>query len=318
MDPEQPSPARARRKLKRPKQPTRVSSVQYPEKLKEGDDAHEDVTATEGKPAQHMNQSVFSMIAAAGSKVDFNARFEEESSESEDDANAPASLQETDHEHHRQPDQGDQQGSLHRSAMSSKVGAQKDRFPTLPKLNLRTVQEQDCMSQSTILPQRPSPLVADTTPRGAPLLSETLKAQTEVASPEQTDNINTPMPTDLITVDTSTTLVLRLREIFGFEREEDVISGQSIASLAAQSILRLDRVSLLVAPKRSAAGIYVYYCKTYMFLCILAKKICQLTQLNPAIIWTIADTFQESGRQIRTSYQERSVQHYLQAILVRA
>ena len=235
MNPEQHSPARARRKLKRPKQPARVSSVQYPEKLKEGDDAHEDVTATEGKPAQYMNQSVFSMIAAAGSKVDFNARFEEESSESEDDGNVPASLQETEHEPQRQPDRGDEKGSPHRSAVSSPVGAQKDHFPTLPKLNLRTIQEQDHMSQSTILPQRPSPLVAGitskgVTPRGAPLLSETLKGQTEVASLKQADDTNPPTPTDLITVDTSTTLVLRLKEIFGFEGEEDVISGQSMAA----------------------------------------------------------------------------------------
>ena len=88
--------------------------------------------------------------------------------------------------------------------------------------------------------------------------------------------------------------------------------------LAVQSVLRVDRVSLLVAPERSAAGIYVYYCKTYMFLCVLAKKNCQQSQLNPTIIGTSADTFQEPGRQIGTSYQERSVQHYLQAVLVRA
>lgn len=55
-----------------------------------GNDEHEDVTAAKGMPAQQMNQSVFSMIAAAGSKVDFNARFEDGSSDSEEETELSA------------------------------------------------------------------------------------------------------------------------------------------------------------------------------------------------------------------------------------
>ena len=83
MAPEQDSGKRLGRKLLKKRKPQRGSSVQYPERLKVGEDVHEDVTAAKGMPAQQMNQSVFSMIAAAGSKVDFNARFEDESSDSE-------------------------------------------------------------------------------------------------------------------------------------------------------------------------------------------------------------------------------------------
>lgn len=85
MAPEQDSGKRLGRKLIKKRKPQRSSSLQYPERLKVGNDEHEDVTAAKGMPAQQMNQSVFSMIAAAGSKVDFNARFEDGSSDSEEE-----------------------------------------------------------------------------------------------------------------------------------------------------------------------------------------------------------------------------------------
>lgn len=85
MAPEQDSGKRVGRKLIKKRKPQRSSSLQYPERLKVGNDEHEDVTAAQGMPAQQMNQSVFSMIAAAGSKVDFNARFEDGSSDSEEE-----------------------------------------------------------------------------------------------------------------------------------------------------------------------------------------------------------------------------------------
>lgn len=88
---EQDSGKRVGRKLIKKRKPQRSSSLQYPERLKVGNDEHEDVTAAKGMPAQQMNQSVFSMIAAAGSKVDFNARFEDGSSESEEETD-PSSL----------------------------------------------------------------------------------------------------------------------------------------------------------------------------------------------------------------------------------
>lgn len=82
---EQDSGKRLGRKLTKKRKPQRSSSLQYPERLNVGNDEHEDVTTAKGMPAQQMNQSVFSMIAAAGSKVDFNARFEDGSSDSEEE-----------------------------------------------------------------------------------------------------------------------------------------------------------------------------------------------------------------------------------------
>lgn len=91
MAPEQDSGKRVGRKLIKKRKSQRSSSLQYPERLQVGNDEHEDVTAAKGMPAQQMNQSVFSMIATAGSKVDFNARFEDGSSESEEETD-PSSL----------------------------------------------------------------------------------------------------------------------------------------------------------------------------------------------------------------------------------
>lgn len=90
MAPEQDAGKRVGRKLIKKRKPQRSSSLQYPERLKVGNDEHEDVTAAKGMPAQQMNQSVFSMIATAGSKVDFNARFEDGSSESEEETDPSA------------------------------------------------------------------------------------------------------------------------------------------------------------------------------------------------------------------------------------
>lgn len=76
-----------RRLSKRPHNLNRLPSSHIPLRLRLGDDAQDDVTApSRGRnaPAAYMNQSIFSMIAAAGSRTDFNARFDE-SSDSEDD-----------------------------------------------------------------------------------------------------------------------------------------------------------------------------------------------------------------------------------------
>ncbi|CCU75791.1 UDP-glucosesterol glycosyltransferase [Blumeria hordei DH14] len=51
-----------------------------PERFQDGDDADEDCTALSAANS-YMNQSVFGMIAAAGSQIDFNARFDAHSSD---------------------------------------------------------------------------------------------------------------------------------------------------------------------------------------------------------------------------------------------
>ncbi|KAI0157143.1 glycosyltransferase family 1 protein [Hypoxylon sp. FL1284] len=64
--------------------------MELPDRLKDhGDDVDEDVFPSSQGPQMfmNMNQSIFGLIAAAGSNVDFNDRFEGQSSDEEDEAN---------------------------------------------------------------------------------------------------------------------------------------------------------------------------------------------------------------------------------------
>lgn len=79
----------ARKLTKRRKEGHQVT-MEIPERFRDGDDADEDCTALPGQNA-NMNQSIFGMIAAAGSKVDINSRFDAQSSDEEDDPAAQLS-----------------------------------------------------------------------------------------------------------------------------------------------------------------------------------------------------------------------------------
>ncbi|KAI5460333.1 hypothetical protein BGZ63DRAFT_357459 [Mariannaea sp. PMI_226] len=61
-------------------------STMFPERLRDSDDsAEEDVITSQGPPMfMNMNQSIFGLIAAAGSRVDFNDRFDGMSSDEEE------------------------------------------------------------------------------------------------------------------------------------------------------------------------------------------------------------------------------------------
>ena len=92
--------------------------MEIPERFKDGDDADEDITLLPGATA-YMNQSVFGMIAAAGSQVDFNARFDAQSSDEEDD---------------EMDEDNDEDGS--RNSNSAEVGHDSQlSCPSAPNLN---------------------------------------------------------------------------------------------------------------------------------------------------------------------------------------
>ena len=228
------------RKLTRKRKPLRASSVQYPARLKEGEDAQEDVTAVKGEPAQHMNQSIFSMIAAARSKVDFNARSEEEEESSDSDDEPQASVAPTHAEEHsktpKTQKQLDEQHEDHLRREKSRrplghLAGHRD-LRSLPKLDIRTNEEKSYMSQSMRLS---SGQVSNhyggptgVTPRDAPVMSMMLEAQAELNPSTPSLEVrnaaagDSHFPTDK---DASADLANRLMEIFGFEKPEEVISG---------------------------------------------------------------------------------------------
>ena len=277
MAPNQDLPRRVSRKLTKKRKPIRTSSVQFPERLREGEDAQEDVTATNGKPAQYMNQSVFSMIAAAGSKVDFNARFDEESSESEEDQIVSKPGRRTDSSGHNidamRKDEFHEE-SLAGTYMGEERDASSERksFHALPKLRLNSIREKNYMSQSTILPSpQDSPTSRSSpngiTPRDAPVMSKMLEAQAEL-SPSTL--LSETQKEELVKLEPSgqekspTKLVLRLKEIFEFEGTEDVISGALMLTLCS-----------CIGPLIRRQSIHAGFCKVFFFkdICMLHKNI---------------------------------------------
>lgn len=239
MAPEQDPKKRPVRKLTKKRKLPRASSVQYPERLKLGEDVHEDVTATKGMPPQQMNQSVFSMITAAGSKVDFHARFENESSDSEGEHEPPT------HPHDFHMHNADVQHVGNADEISNewfagqKPGKQTGQLReqralrSLPELNLRTIKEKNYMSESSGMPFPEFPFSVSSptsvTPRDAPVMSRMLAAQAQLGTSGEGLSVEDTeidlAGQQLESIKEHGNLAIRLKEIFSFENPEEVISG---------------------------------------------------------------------------------------------
>ena len=228
------------RKFTKLRKPNRHASLQYPERLQPGDDAQEDVTAPKGKMSTYMNQSVFGMIAAAGSKSDFHARFDDDSSGSSDDEEEGRKLSETDANEARRTSKDVAEEQRPNQVQSVKSGNESRRKldmklrRSLPKLHLRTSKEKKYMSQSSILPSADSESLAKpthvATPRDAPIMSRMLEAEAQMSS--STADLKASVGLSVVSkteglndIDGTTSLVTRLMEIFGFAKPEEVISG---------------------------------------------------------------------------------------------
>ncbi|KAL8849482.1 MAG: hypothetical protein Q9221_005564 [Calogaya cf. arnoldii] len=222
-----------RRKLVKKNKPQRHTSMHFPERLKYGDDAQDDVASTDGKTAQYANQSIFSMIAAAGSKTNFHARFDDESSDSDTDQAAPKPTVPA--------------GSVSQDAEASTAsrtsnhnrkqeGVQHDGHPEhrhgrihLPKLHLRSPKERNYMSQSTHIPSSHRTSSLDIpehiTPRDAPVMSQMLAAQAQSQlSSSPRHSIEQEKAETLASSKNLGSLAARLMEIFGFQTPEEVLS----------------------------------------------------------------------------------------------
>lgn len=214
------SKKRIGRKLTKHRKPTRSSSVQYPDRLKDDADAQEDVTAPQGKITNYMNQSVFSMIAAAGSRTDFNARFDDESSGSDteqegggavhyataalgrDDATPTAAAavaaanaspppphrpREDERKEKKKKEEEEEEETGRGDEGQGKDIKRKSESRlrrSLPKLNLRTQREKNYMSQSSFLPEGDAEAMRaamrPVTPRDAPVMSRMIEAQAQL------------------------------------------------------------------------------------------------------------------------------------------
>lgn len=248
MMPSQDDPKKrvARKLTKRRKEGHQVT-MEIPKRFEDGDDAEEDCTAPKDK-SMMINQSVFGMIAAAGSQVDFNSRFEGSDDEEEDETTPP------------EDNISAPEDAVKPSRMSSDPGAskasEKDHSPRL-KLHRRKFSENKLLrslsqlgpkgrSKTTPLPTVLSDSVTehqeqeagkqiaemaevDTTHRlpskGPPVMGQMLEARAEAAQRLSFDSRRSGDRFDGADNASENDLAKRLAEIFHFDRYETVIEG---------------------------------------------------------------------------------------------
>lgn len=228
MPPEADVKKRIGRKLTKKRREGHQVTIEIPERFKDGEDADEDCTAPKGQNV-YMNQSVFGMIAAAGSQVDFNARFDGQSSEDED-VQADSSSREdgTEAGNKTRPEQ---------SSAPSKPEKHRRKFSenkiirSLPQLGRKHSKSTRSprRTASPAAPESPSIEVVPTMARGPPVMSQMLEAQAELSSRPSFDiprRPEDPEKLDRLEEAESSSLAIRLMEIFEFDKPEEVIEGQ--------------------------------------------------------------------------------------------
>lgn len=238
---------RLTKKRKEPGKEMRGVSLDIPERFKDGDDAHEDVTAPKRSDTMSMNQSLFSMIARAGqqSQVDLSTMHEVDSGDSdgEDARKAPyqslegaarlSRLSTTKDFHGMLGDLGPEKVEQikHRRALS-----EHKLLRSLPKLKMSNkrqsrsgAQPADQMSSSQFLPPRPSEITSSEAQR----TEKQPKAGTKVTPGEEIYVEKTRRPerskrttdaTGLAKSKGPVSLATRIQQIFEFEEAEEVIS----------------------------------------------------------------------------------------------
>jgi sterol 3beta-glucosyltransferase len=217
--------------VKRQAIPERKKSLQYPPGLEPGDDVDDDVTAPKGAPQfMNPNQSVYSLIKAAGSKKDFHARFDDESSSSSSDTereDAGTNKYTREGASSALP-QDEQQRSLDVKKTRGRHADSKLRR-SLPKLSIRSKKEKDYMIHSTILPSQvdgQNAQLQHSTPRDAPVMSRMLEAQSMLDEAAE-DAVKEVKEEDEMLASQGRNQVglkERLQEIFGFDSAEEVVS----------------------------------------------------------------------------------------------
>lgn len=229
-----------------------MPSHRLPERFKDGDDAQDDVTAPPTGPRGNggrlpcMQQSIFSIIAAAGSRSDFHARFDD-SSDSDGEVEKPGehglgdissrlaagSGIEGDNAASRSKQRGEREERDQRPGSSEGRSAEHRRpsenrllrsLPKLPLANPDSISEPSPRDESP--PASAARQSGCMTPRAAPVLSRMIEAQTrfdpESSSTEDKCLAKKEGPGGRKAP--GTLLSTRLMDIFGFEKPEKVIA----------------------------------------------------------------------------------------------
>jgi len=228
MAPEEDLKKRVGRKLTKKRKDGHQVTMEIPERFRDGDDADEDCTAPQGTKA-YLNQSVFGMIAAAGSQVDFNARFDGQSSDDEDDSNEPSSQSSEITVNKPRQEKASPKPEKHKRKFSEHKLLRLPRLGSGSKSKSKSPPKSGSPSPaSPVEPPAPDIHVSRMPSRGAPVMSQMLEAKAELSlrpsfdlprrsdDGSQTDGMGDQVPSSL---------AKRLMEIFQFEKAEDVIEG---------------------------------------------------------------------------------------------
>lgn len=280
-------------------------TLDFPDHFKDlQDDAEEDVLP----PSQghnllmNMNQSIFGLIAAAGSNVDFNDRFEGQSSdEDENHEDKDGDTEEKIETRRKQNEQLAKTTILKKSAS----GKEKDRIdekhrhriprqllqslPQLPRLGTHPPSSRSKLkpfhfetSDPTNGKKAPTNLAvpesgvaeADETSREeqpAPVMSRMLEARAEMSSRPSFELEGLSRGPDQAEETGPSALAQKLKEIFEFEHPEEVVQGLIYLPIScANKADHGTRIPLLATSKRAFARLPVYHSETYLLLCVSA------------------------------------------------
>jgi sterol 3beta-glucosyltransferase len=244
MAPEEDLKKRVARKLTKRRKEGHKVTVELPERFRDGDDVDEDCTAMHGANA-YMNQSVFGMIAAAGSQVDFNARFDGQSSDEDDDSGEPSSQS------------SELQVDKPRRGKTSPKPEQYHRRKFSENRLLRSLSGLGSKSKTKSSPKRSGPSTPEPSsefktpevqePRipfnHAPVMSRMLEARAELSMRPSFDlqrTLDGAPSMDDSGEGASSSLAKRLQEIFQFEKAEDVIEGKTQKALPTTILIAIE------------------------------------------------------------------------------
>lgn len=267
---------RQARKLQKKRRDFPSSTPEFPEHLRDSDDSDSEDRSHATPMSINMNQSIFGLIAAAGSRVDFNTRFEGNSSDEEETQDLSQTTILDPSEQKRKSEQK-KKLSKHRLLKS---------FATLPKRKSKSTHEPSRLSQpdqdgddssdTHEPPTAPTVTLSGEDNRIAPVMSRILQAEEEMSSRPSFDieRISSDLQNSVVDVSESTPLARRLMEIFEFDEPERVIEGEllSFSIILLRLNLTSRRISLLAPAKCPITGIPIYHGEAYLFLRILTKE----------------------------------------------
>ncbi|RYC57519.1 hypothetical protein CHU98_g8694 [Xylaria longipes] len=247
---------RLSRKILKKNSEGRRPTTDFPDRFKDlRDDADEDVLPPSQGPSifMHMNQSIFGLIAAAGSNVDFNDRFEGQSSDEDDNEDDnDDDTKGSGKGKSKQREQAAKTTILQKSPSSKErdttnikhrrriSGHLLQSLPQLPRLPTRTLSKRpelkpskpsDYTDEQTSIPpaseSQSPPSVADAAnreQRQVPVMSRMLEARAEMSSRPSFDleGLSKDQQNDEDEIGPSA-LAWKLKEIFEFDHPEEVI-----------------------------------------------------------------------------------------------